>query len=239
MDEFNEEKDLMNNELITSMPDILKDLFIDKDESIETDIDDNENIIVNEVEIDLDNSSEEISIKNPVGRPKGIPASEFQKERVKKAALEYQQKIRNGEIDPPEPVTHGAYTFMQNTKIGKKKRHFLKYVYNERKKWLDELGGEENLTAIELSMLNEAARLLMYSTLVNAHLMKGETEIVFTDENGETKMHTALSKNYLSFTRTYVSILKELQKISTARPKSNNKGRGDVASRLQNLYNKE
>ena len=177
------------------------------------------------------------SIKNPVGRPKGIPQSEFQKAQIKKFAMEYQRKIRAGEIVLPEPVTHGAYSYMNNQKIGKTKRHYMKFVYDERKKWLDELGGEENLTSLELSMLDEAARLLMYSTLVNAHLMKGETEIVFTDENGETKMHTALSRNYLSFTKTYISILKELQKISTTRPKKG-RGGGDVASRLQNLYNK-
>jgi len=175
-------------------------------------------------------------IKNPVGRPKGIPQTEFQKAQIKKFAMEYQRKVKAGEIVPPEPVTHGAYSYMNNQKISKTKRHYLKFVYDERKKWLDELGGEENLSSLELSMLDEAARLLMYSTLVNAHLMKGEKEIVFTDENGETKMHTALSRNYLSFTKTYISILKELQKISTTRHK---KGRGgDAASRLQNLYNK-
>lgn len=178
-----------------------------------------------------------VTLKNPVGRPPGTPASELQKDRVRAAAKEYQRKLKAGEVDPPETTAHGAYSYMQNCKIGKKKKHYLKYVSKERNKWIEELGGEENLSPIELSMLDEATRLLMYSTLVNAHIMKGETEITFTDENGEVKMHTALSRNYLSFVKSYISILKELQKISMGRPKKG-KGRGDVASRLQNLYNK-
>ena len=220
------------------------------DKECDDKIDDYFSEIYEEIDVSKDNDEEDIlpivpidetvviPIKNPVGRPVGIPANEFQKERVRQMAIEYQRKIRAGEIEAPEPVTHGAYTYMQNMKIGKKKRHFLKFVYNERKKWVDELGGEENLSAIELSMLDEAARLLMYSTLVNAHLMSGDKEIMFTDENGEVKMHAALSRNYLAFTRTYVSILKELQKLSSGRPKKGNRGKGDVASRLQNLYNK-
>ena len=38
-------------------------------------------------------------IKNSVGRPKGIPASEAQKASVSKAATEYQQKLKDGLIE--------------------------------------------------------------------------------------------------------------------------------------------
>lgn len=194
----------------------------------------NKEIIKESIEEELEYNE----IKNKVGRPKGIPASDKQKETIRRVAREYQQKIRDGLITPPEYETHGAYSYMKKNKITKNKKHLLEFVYKERGKWLNELGGEDNLSTIELSMIDEACRLLLYSTMINEYLLSNKKqEIMYTDENGEVKMHSALSRNYLSFTKTYIGILKELLIIS-----KNKIGKGgirnDVALKLQALQKK-
>lgn len=178
---------------------------------------------------------------NPVGRPKGIPASAIQKAAASKAATEYQRKLREGLIEQPEWETHGAYTYMSGGKVPKKKRYLLEFVHKEREKWLSDLGGEENLSSIEISMLDEACRLLLFSTMINDYLLSDkDSDIVFKSGEGDIHMHTALSKHYLSFTRTYMQILRELQKI-TVKKTSGKKGgtKKDSASLLQKLYKNE
>lgn len=178
--------------------------------------------------------------KKLVGRPIGIPATQAQKDAVSKAAKEYQRKLKEGLIEAEPWETHGAYSYMAGGRVPKKKRYLLEFVHNEREKWLNELGGSENLSSIELSMLDEASRLLLFSTMVNDFLLSSkETEILYKDDTGNVQMHTALSRHYLSFTKTYISILKELQKIVALKP-SGKKGnlKKDPASRLQDLYKK-
>lgn len=185
---------------------------------------------------DLDKDSKEVI--NPVGRPKGIPSSALQKATVSRVAKEYQQKLRDGLIEKEPWETHGAYSYMAGGKVPKKKRYLLVFVHNEREKWLSDLGGEENLSSIEISMLDEACRLLLFSTMINDYLLSDkDSDVVYKNSEGDFHMHTALSKHYLSFTRTYIQILKELQKIVT--PKNHSKKSGakkDSASLLQKLY---
>ncbi|HJX49874.1 MAG TPA: hypothetical protein VJ438_00245 [Candidatus Nanoarchaeia archaeon] len=175
--------------------------------------------------------------KNPVGRPIGIPASNIQKEAVSKAAKEYQRKLREGLIEKPAWETHGAYSYMSGGKVPKKKRYLLEFVYKEREKWLEELGGEGSLTSIEISMLDEASRLLLFSTMVNDYLLSdADTDVVYKGSDGDIKMHTGLSRHYLSFTKSYIQILKELQKIATTKTKKKGGSKKDSASILQKLY---
>ncbi len=171
------------------------------------------------------------------GRPKGIPASEAQKAAVSKAAKEYQQKLRDGLIEKEPWETHGAYSYMAGGRVPKKKRYLLEFVHKEREKWLSELGGEENLNSIELSMLDEASRLLLFSTMINDFLLSDkESDIVYKDGDGNITVHTALSRHYLSFTKTYISILKEMQKIIVSKPSKKGNAKKDSASILQKLY---
>ena len=116
----------------------------------------------------------------------------------------------------------------------------LQFVKKERKKWIEELGGEENLSSIEMGMLDEAARILLFTSMINSYLLNDkENEILFRDdETGEIKMSSAISRNYLSFTKTYIGILKELQKSVNERKPNKGINRDDAASKLQNLYNK-
>ncbi len=179
-------------------------------------------------------------IEKQVGRPKGIPATEAQKAAVSKAAKEYQRKLREGLIQPEPWETHGAYSYMSTGRVPKKKRYLLEYVHNEREKWLAELGGEENLSSIELSMLDEATRLLLFSSMVNDFLLTDkDSNVLYKDDQGNINMHTAVSRHYLSFTRTYIQILRELQKIVATKPGKRNSIKKDSASRLQDLYKKE
>ncbi len=179
-------------------------------------------------------------IKNPIGRPIGIPATQAQKEAVSRAAKEYQRKLKEGLIQPEPWETHGAYSYLSGGRVPKKKRYLLEFVHKEREKWLEELGGSENLSSIELSMLDEASRLLLFSSMVNDYLLcDKDTNVLYKDENGDIKMHTAVSRHYLSFTRTYIQILKELQKIVAMKPSAKKGGmKKDSASRLQDLYKK-
>ena len=175
--------------------------------------------------------------KKVVGRPPGIPASSAQKEAVSKAAKKYQQDLRDGLIEKPAWETHGAYSYMSGGRVPKKKRYLLDFVHKEREKWLDELGGEDNLTSIEIAMLDEASRLLLFSTMVNDYLLSDkDTDVVYKDSEGDIKMHTGLSRHYLSFTKTYIQILKELQKIATTKTKKKGGSKKDSASILQKLY---
>ncbi len=179
-------------------------------------------------------------VKTSVGRPKGIPATQAQKDAVSRAAKEYQRKLREGLIQPEPWETHGAYSYMAGGRVPKKKRYLLEFVHKEREKWLEELGGKENLSSIEISMLDEASRLLLFSSMINDYLLADkDTNVLYKDETGDVKMHTAVSRHYLSFTRTYIQILKELQKIVSMKP-SSKKGslKKDPASRLQDLYKK-
>ena len=142
-------------------------------------------------------------------------------------------------LKKPEWETHGAYSYMAGGKVPKKKRYLLEFVHNEREKWLADLGGEDNLSSIELSMLDEASRLLLFSTMINDYLLTDKTkdsDIIFKSEDGDLCMHTALSKHYLSFTRTYMQILRELQKIVTTKSPKKNSTKKDSASLLQKLY---
>lgn len=178
--------------------------------------------------------------KRMIGRPVGTPATQAQKDAVSKAATEYQRKLREGLIEKEPWETHGAYSYMSGGRVPKKKRYLLEFVHNEREKWLKELGGEENLSSIEISMLDEACRLLLFSSMVNDYLLADkDTNVLYKDDSGDIKMHTAVSRHYLSFTKTYISILKELQKIVALKPSSKKGGmKKDPASRLQDLYKK-
>ncbi len=183
---------------------------------------------------------DEDTVKNVVGRPKGIPSSQAQKDAVSKAAKEYQRKLKEGLIEKEPWETHGAYSYLSGGRVPKKKRYLLEFVHNERAKWLAELGGEENLNSIELSMLDEASRLLLFSSMVNDYLLcDKDSNILFKDDSGNIQMHTAVSRHYLSFTRTYIQILKELQKIVSTKPGKKNMVKKDSASRLQELYKKD
>ncbi len=174
-----------------------------------------------------------------VGRPIGLPASQVQKEAVSRAAKEYQKKLREGLIQPEIWETHGAYSYLSTGRVPKKKRYLLEFIHKEREKWLTELGGEENLSSIELSMLDEASRLLLFSSMVNDFLLTDkESNVLYKDDSGDIKMHTAVSRHYLSFTKTYIQILKELQKIVATKPRKRNTTKRDSASRLQDLYSK-
>ena len=216
-----------NEEFINTLPEEIQEEAMEDLEHIE---EENEKLIEDLI-------GENPSTISKVGRPKGIPATEAQKIAVGKAAKEYQQKLKDGLIEQPIWETHGAYSYMAGGRVPKKKRYLLEYVHNEREKWLSDLGGEENLNNIELSMLDEASRLLLFSTMVNDYLLSDkESEIIFKDGEGNLNMHTALSRHYLSFTKTYISILKELQKLTTAKPSKKNSGKKDSASLLQKLY---
>lgn len=178
--------------------------------------------------------------KSHVGRPKGTPATQAQKDAVSKAAKEYQRKLKEGLIEAEPWETHGAYSYLSGGRVPKKKRHLLEFVHKEREKWIEELGGEENLSSIELGMIDEASRLLLFSSMVNDYLLTDkDSNILYKEDNGNIQMHTAVSRHYLSFTKTYISILKELQKIVTSRPSAKKSGmKKDPASRLQDLYKK-
>lgn len=200
-----------------------------------------ENIVEENDEIIQDLTGDVEETTNPVGRPKGIPASSIQKAAASKAATEYQRKLREGLIEKEPWETHGGFSYMAGGKVPKKKRYLLEFVHEEREKWLTDLGGEDSLSSIEISMLNEASRLLLFSTMINDYLLSDkDSEVVFKDGEGDFKMHTALSKHYLSFTRTYIQILRELQKI-TVKKSSGKKGsnKKDSASLLQHLYKNE
>lgn len=179
-------------------------------------------------------------VKNPVGRPPGTPATQAQKDAVSRAAREYQRKLKEGLIEPAVWETHGAYSYMAGGRVPKKKRYLLEFVHNEREKWLNELGGTENLSSIEISMLDEACRLLLFSSMVNDYLLADKNaNVLYKDDTGNIQMHTAVSRHYLSFTKTYISILKELQKIVASKPSGKKGGmKKDPASRLQDLYKK-
>lgn len=201
-----------------------------------------ENIVEENDEIIQDLTGDVEETTNPVGRPKGIPASSIQKAAASKAATEYQRKLREDLIEQPKWETHGAYSYMAGGKVPKKKRYLLEFVHNEREKWLADLGGEDSLSSIEISMLNEACRLLLFSTMINDYLLSDkDSDIVFKGEGGDIHMHTALSKHYLSFTRTYMQILRELQKITVKTTSGKKKGgnKKDSASLLQKLYKDE
>ena len=216
-------------ELIDKYPD---EIQTEVREDLENLVEENEELIEEFTE-SVDNID-----KNPVGRPIGIPASNAQKEAVSKAAREYQRKLREGLIERPAWETHGAYSYMSGGKVPKKKRYLLEFVHKEREKWLEELGGEESLTSIEISMLDEASRLLLFSTMVNDYLLSdADTDVVYKGSDGDIKMHTGLSRHYLSFTKTYIQILRELQKIVGSKS-SGKKGKvkKDSASILQKLY---
>jgi len=152
----------------------------------------------------------------------------------------YQRKLKEGLIEKQPWEEHGAYSYLSSGRVPKKKRYLLEFVHKEREKWLRELGGEENLSSIELSMLDEACRLLLFSSMVNDYLLcDKESNILYTDDTGNIQMHTAVSRHYLSFTRTYIQILKELQKIVSIKPSAKKGGmKKDSASRLQDLYKK-
>lgn len=197
-----------------------------------------ENIVEENDEIIQDLTGDVEDITNPVGRPKGIPSSSIQKAAASRAATEYQRKLREGLIEKEPWETHGAYSYMSNNRVPKKKRYLLEFVHEEREKWLADLGGLDSLSSLEISMLNEACRLLLFSTMINDYLLSDkDSEIVFKDGEGDFKMHTALSKHYLSFTRTYIQILRELQKIVTEKqPKKKGGNKKDSASLLQKLY---
>ena len=200
-------------------------------EDLENLAEENEKLIEEFTE-DADNAD-----KKGVGRPIGIPASSAQKEAVSRAAKEYQRKLREGLIEKPAWETHGAYSYMSGGKVPKKKRYLLEFVYKEREKWLEELGGEGSLTSIEISMLDEASRLLLFSTMVNDYLLSdADTDVVYKGSDGDIKMHTGLSRHYLSFTKSYIQILKELQKITLAKNKKKGGSKKDSASLLQKLY---
>src|SRR4030066_2025466 len=139
--------------------------------------------LIEEFTEDTDNAD-----KNRVGRPIGTPASSAQKEAVSRAAKEYQRKLREGLIEKPAWETHGAYSYMSGGKVPKKKRYLLEFVYKEREKWLAELGGEESLTSIEISMLDEASRLLLFSTMVNDYLLSdADQDVVSNGRMGDFK----------------------------------------------------
>ena len=215
-------------ELIDKYPD---EIQTEVREDLENLVEENEELIEEFTE-SVDNID-----KNPVGRPIGIPASNAQKEAVSKAAREYQRKLREGLIERPAWETHGAYSYMSGGKVPKKKRYLLEFVHKEREKWLEELGGEESLTSIEISMLDEASRLLLFSTMVNDYLLSdADTDVVYKGSDGDIKMHTGLSRHYLSFTKSYIQILKELQKITLAKNKKKGGSKKDSASLLQKLY---
>ena len=200
-------------------------------EDLENLVEENEKLI-EEFSEDTDNTD-----KKGVGRPVGIPASSAQKEAVSRASKEYQRKLREGLIERPAWETHGAYSYMSGGKVPKKKRYLLEFVYKEREKWLEELGGEESLTSIEISMLDEASRLLLFSTMVNDYLLSdADTDVVYKSSDGDIKMHTGLSRHYLSFTKSYIQILRELQKIATVKTKKKGGSKKDSASILQKLY---
>ena len=220
------------------MDDEEKDMEISEDEEkdMEIPVDEEKEIPVEENSVE----PEEEKKLNPVGRPPGIPASLSQKLAVSKAAKEYQRKLKEGLIEKDVWETHGAYSFMKSGKINKKKKHLVKFVFEERQKWLEALGGEEDLSSIEISMLDEACRLLLFSTMINDHLLTNKkNDILYTDASGDVKMHSALSRNYLSFTKTYVSILKELQKISGSNFGGKKSVKKDSASRIQSLYTRD
>jgi len=215
-------------ELIDKYPD---EIQTEVREDLENLVEENEELIEEFTE-SVDNID-----KNPVGRPIGIPASNAQKEAVSKAAREYQRKLREGLIERPAWETHGAYSYMSGGKVPKKKRYLLEFVHKEREKWLEELGGEESLTSIEISMLDEASRLLLFSTMVNDYLLSdADTDVVYKGSDGDIKMHTGLSRHYLSFTKSYIQILRELQKIATVKTKKKGGSKKDSASILQKLY---
>ena len=177
-----------------------------------------------------------------VGRPVGIPASDKQKEAVSKAAKSYHAKIKANLLEEQREgaPNKGAYEFLNSAKISYKKKVLLQFVKKERKKWIEELGGEENLSSIEMGMLDEAARILLFTSMINAYLLNDkENEILFRDDDtGEIKMSSAISRNYLTFSKTYISILKELQKSINERKASKGTLKTDAASKIQNLYNR-
>lgn len=177
-----------------------------------------------------------------VGRPLGIPASDKQKEAVSKAAKAYQAKIKEGLLEEQREgaPNKGAYEFLNAAKISYKKKVLLQFVKKERKKWIEELGGEENLSSIEMGMLDEAARILLFTSMINAYLLNDkENEILFRDDDtGEIKMSSAISRNYLTFSKTYINILKELQKSINERKSAKGTLKTDAASKIQNLYSR-
>lgn len=144
--------------------------------------------------------------------------SKKQIEKATKTIEEYNKLLENGKVTREPAKKHGAYSFLRNYKIGEDKKEILNYVQEERKKWMKQLGGTKLLTHMEVSLLDEATRLLLYCTLINDFVLSGNDDLVFHDlKTGEIIMHSALSKNYLAFTKTYVGILKDLNKIANDR----------------------
>ena len=226
------EKEKMDEEeFIDEFPEEIQSEIIEDSKNLS---EENEKLIEEFTE-DADNAD-----RKGVGRPIGIPASNAQKEAVGRAAKEYQRKLREGLIEKPAWETHGAYSYMSGGKVPKKKRYLLEFVHKEREKWLEELGGEGSLTSIEISMLDEASRLLLFSTMVNDYLLSdADTDVVYKGSDGDIKMHTGLSRHYLSFTKSYIQILRELQKIVTVKTKKKGGSKKDSASILQKLYRSE
>lgn len=166
----------------------------------------------------------------------------LQRETARLRMVEFHKKIKEGKEVKTPWTKHAAYTFLKRGDIPKDKRNLMKFVDQERSKWAEDLGGVKNLSYTEVSLLDEATRLLLWCTLINDYLIREkENSILFKDkETGEFKMHSALSKNYLSFTRSYVSILKDLAKMA-ANPKRKGKGGKniDAASKIQEMYRSE
>ena len=168
-----------------------------------------------------DNEPDISLIKRPKGRPVGTSGG-----------------VKRNKMSAPW-AKHGAYSFIAKGKLPKEKMHLLKFVNQERWKWMEQLGGKENLTYMEISLIDEATRLLFYFFIINYYLLRNVGEdIVYKDKDtGELKMHSALSRNYLSYTKTYVNIIKELNKINRLSVKK--AGGKDMASQIQTIMNKK
>lgn len=136
---------------------------------------------------------------------------------------------------------HGAYTFMKKGSIPEKKKNLLHSVAKERRKWILQLGGEPCLSFIEKSLIDQACRILLYCIMIDEFLISdNESSVVYTDdETKEVKIHSALNRHYLSFSKLYCSILKELNKISASgKNKKGGMGSLDAAKKMQMLLKK-
>ncbi len=181
--------------------------------------------------------------KRGAGRIPGFHLSEEHKQKLTNGVKEYQRKLKEGHFEwrREDAPNRGAYEFINSTKIQYKKRRILKFVRGEREKWLRDLGGVENLNSIEISMLDEACRILLFASIINSYILSGkEEDIIFRDDDtGEVKMSSALSRNYLTFSKNYISILKELQKITETRRSKSSNNKNNTALKLQTLYQGE
>lgn len=179
------------------------------------------------------------------GFKKGYIPSENQRKKTSEAKKEYWRKVKEDEAAGirkfPTWSRHGAFAFLKRNSVPENKRKLLDYANKERGHWIDEFGGENVLNYMEVSLINQAAKLLLYCLLIDDFLLANtDKSIVYTDkETNEIKMHTAFSSNYMSFTRMYTSILKELNKLCQNKGGSKNMKRGnDAASTLQNIMGK-